>query len=678
MIKLIACLMVRNEGKIIERCLRAALPHVDAVVIAVNNTTDDTVEKARAIIEEFGTPSRLVTEAWKNFGHNRTNSFRWAKLFAVERGFDLSQTYALLLDGDHVLRVDDAFDRNALTMPAYELDTSDGSIFNPNVRLLRLDHDWACVGVTHEFWRPTPDTWPGSLDTMRIQDMCDGGSKDDKHPRDIALLLKGLEDEPTNERYMFYLGESYFNSGQYEKAVEWYQKRWAAGGWDEEKWFARFKMGLALLRLGETSVAARERGIGALVEAFAERSGRAESPIELATHFRNRGQSQLAMIFTDLARGRTNQDRLLVARDTERRVLEETAISAFYVPGREQDGLEACETLLEMHGQSGAHYEHWAVNESFYLKPVSAVRRGTFPLPPEILECDGIPYRGTNPCIIKGEGDAVDTIVHVRLVNYEHTGGRSYRAFDPRNIFRTRGARMFWSPSTGWATSAVEVVQHLPDDWPKDIQITGLEDQRWAWHDGRVWFTATCCQVPGAGGRPLVVLGLMNKELNAVERVMKLEYEHVREYEKNWAPWSLNGDLLLVYSYEPFVVLKVDTTTGKCEEVCRWTAPKRFARWRGSSSPIRTYLGGWMLIIHEVAYRATENIYAHRAVLIDSDKMQITDYTRPFVFDRIGVEYCAGLIRGATDDNVIITYGAEDKEPRYVEVNPRTLQWEKL
>lgn len=42
--RIILLLMVKNESRIIERCLTAALPHVDAVSILDTGSTDNTVE----------------------------------------------------------------------------------------------------------------------------------------------------------------------------------------------------------------------------------------------------------------------------------------------------------------------------------------------------------------------------------------------------------------------------------------------------------------------------------------------------------------------------------------------------------------------------------------------------------------------------------------------------------
>ncbi len=53
-------------------------------------------------------------------------------------------------------------------------------------------------------------------------DIGDGGCKDDKADRDIRLLTKGIEDEPNNVRYYFYLANSYHDKSEYENAIPIY------------------------------------------------------------------------------------------------------------------------------------------------------------------------------------------------------------------------------------------------------------------------------------------------------------------------------------------------------------------------------------------------------------------------------------------------------------------------
>jgi tetratricopeptide (TPR) repeat protein len=77
---------------------------------------------------------------------------------------------------------------------------------------------------------------------MTSRRLGDRSKSTDKMKRDIAVLLKGLEDEPDNERYVFYLAQSYRDDGQKDEAIKWYTKRYEIGRWYEEKYMSAYNI----------------------------------------------------------------------------------------------------------------------------------------------------------------------------------------------------------------------------------------------------------------------------------------------------------------------------------------------------------------------------------------------------------------------------------------------------
>jgi len=344
--RVVLCMIVKNEAAIVRRCLDAALPHVDGYVVCDTGSTDATVDVVRAAGDAHGVAGEVHADAWRDFGHNRTLAARRGREFAARRGWPLGATYLLLLDADMILHVDADHDRARLEAPVYDVAQDDGALRYYNIRLVRLDRAWRSVGVTHEYWQAVDGApAPRHLDTMWIEDRGDGGSKADKFERDIRLLRDGLASEPDNRRYLFYLAQSYFDVGRFGEAHDAYERRWRAGGWDEERWYARYKQGLSLLRAGEA-----ERGAGVLLAAFDERPTRAEPLHALAKHYRERGQNHLATMLAlrGLAVPYPEGDILFVASGVyDWQLWEELAITAFYAgPEHHARGLEACERLL--------------------------------------------------------------------------------------------------------------------------------------------------------------------------------------------------------------------------------------------------------------------------------------------------------------------------------------------
>jgi hypothetical protein len=110
------------------------------------------------------------------------------------------------------------------------------------------------------------------------------------------------------------------------------------GGWEEETWYASWRLGVCLLSIGQT-----HEGCGVLWEAWGDRPWRAEPLWTLAEHFRRAGQWRLCFEACDLARRHCGidgedpgngfgGDRLFVHADVYTwRIAYELSICAYYV-----------------------------------------------------------------------------------------------------------------------------------------------------------------------------------------------------------------------------------------------------------------------------------------------------------------------------------------------------------
>ena len=94
-------LMIRNEEKILKRCLEAVENIVDCFCICDTGSTDNSIEIANEFLKTH--KGCLTTEPWKNFGYNRTISFQNAQKYIKKKlKWDTSKVYGLLLDADMV------------------------------------------------------------------------------------------------------------------------------------------------------------------------------------------------------------------------------------------------------------------------------------------------------------------------------------------------------------------------------------------------------------------------------------------------------------------------------------------------------------------------------------------------------------------------------------------------
>ena len=385
--RIVLCMLAGDDERTIERSLDAALPLVDAWVVCTHGT-----DRSHELVEQRGAekPGLLLRHEWRDFGHQRSLALKAAtawlaerSLGDAERSWPIQETYLLLVDADLVLQVDPAFSRAELAAPHYEVELLKGGVRSFHSILLRLSHAWRCVGVASEYWRASGAPPAERLATLRVESIEDPASWPARLARRIALLERGLEDEPGNVRYLLELGNAHFEAGHYEQAEYWYDRRVEAAGDEEACWYAAYRLGLARLYQGQG-----ELGAGQVLAAYQRRPSRAEPLCALSKHYRERGKNQLAHLLARQARELTlpRNDRVGVEPEAYRsRALEEIAITAYYV-GKLDEGLEACEQLLAQRGHPASIYEYVARNELFYLPPDAApVRRGTCEAPePEV------------------------------------------------------------------------------------------------------------------------------------------------------------------------------------------------------------------------------------------------------------------------------------------------------
>lgn len=353
-IKICLCMIVKNESKIIERCLNAAKPILSYVSIVDTGSTDNTKEIIERWCKSNSLPFKIHEEPFKNFSYNRSHSYKLAK-----ESFPNS-SYFLLLDADMVLVVKPSFKKSQLVAPAYMIEQYSLSVRYWNLRLLGNLHvdNWECIGVTHEYWSSTPKTKSLKLNTLEIDDREDGGCKSDKYVRDKRLLLDGYNDPETpstlKTRYSYYLGQTYECLKEYEEALKWFTIRSdEKNSWEEEAWYAQYKKAKCYLCLKE-----EEKFVLECLQAHNRRPWRAESLYMLICYFRskhptpNKGSAmnEVALMFALQAKeiDYPKEDVLFVEYDVYDYLIDvEIAITAYYVRGKKKLGKQASDRLKE-------------------------------------------------------------------------------------------------------------------------------------------------------------------------------------------------------------------------------------------------------------------------------------------------------------------------------------------
>lgn len=210
-------MIVKDEAHVIERCLKSVLPYIDSYAINDTGSTDNTMEIAGDILS--GLPGKITKEAWQDFSTNRNKSLELAR----KQNCD----YILTIDADETLKINNR--RKEFFGDGYHVKINFGQTTFYTPHLIKSTADWKYWGVVHEYIACSNKkvVVQETIDDIEINSFGDSNRNKlgDKHLRDIKLLLKGLEEEPNNARYTFYLAESYKFTKQYSKAIEWYKKR---------------------------------------------------------------------------------------------------------------------------------------------------------------------------------------------------------------------------------------------------------------------------------------------------------------------------------------------------------------------------------------------------------------------------------------------------------------------
>jgi glycosyltransferase involved in cell wall biosynthesis len=208
-------MIVKNEEHVIKRSLASILPFVDTWCIVDTGSTDTTMQ----LIKEFSEkPGKLYERPWVNFGHNRTEALELARPLA---------DWLFMLDADDIYKGTTEFPQLSPTFDAYSIELQRGSLQYYRPVIFNSRTPWVYLGALHEYasipTNPQPMIEPLPT-TYYIDARVEGArSKNPTKYKDDALMLEQeLLTEPENSRAAFYCAQSWRDSGNPQKAIQWY------------------------------------------------------------------------------------------------------------------------------------------------------------------------------------------------------------------------------------------------------------------------------------------------------------------------------------------------------------------------------------------------------------------------------------------------------------------------
>lgn len=669
--KICLTMIVKNESRIIERFLDSVKEVIDCISICDTGSTDNTVHLIEQYMQKNNIPGKVHHHTWKNFGHNRTLSVEEAQKTISGLGLSLRNTFLLHLDADMLLVASPEFSKQSLCKDEYLIiqKNSDQSYYNS--RLLRASLPWRSVGVTHEYWSLKIPHSEGKLQTLMIDDRGDGGCKADKFERDIRLLIQGLKDEPNNERYMFYLAQSYKCIQDYDQAIKWYAKRIEKGGWLEEVWYSHFMMGECYQEKNDWNNALK-----CYMEAYQYNPARSETLQKIANHYRLQGKNQLAYMYAKHgSQIPYPKDQILFISHNAYNYQfdEEISIAAFYTAFKEE-GFDAANRLILNKNAPESIRTNAYRNLIFY---VSNLKNTIFkPIHielPLIYEGSSFHFNPANPSIVKTD-DGYKVIC--RTVNYTQNGAMNFPLIDPTDpnkTIRTRNFLLHYNRDLN-LLSQHEIIEDLPRKKYAWRSVEGLEDCRLVNFNNETWFTYSANDV---SPKYQIQISLAKLTENAsdksykVEKLVPLIGPDPNRCEKNWLPFTLNNELHVIYGYDPFTIYKVDAESGKNEIAVKYEPKYSFSGFRGSAAPI-PFKEGYLMMVHEIGF-TDRRFYFHRFLYLNKDFI-VQKASKPFTFKNKGVEFCLAMTADHSESNLIMAVGIEDREAYLCQVDFETVQ----
>jgi glycosyltransferase involved in cell wall biosynthesis len=329
-------MIVRNEEPVLRRCLESVRPFIDSYVICDTGSTDRTMEIARETLQ--GLEGDVFEDEWVDFASNRTQ--------ALKRAYKKA-SYLLIIDADEILKAEPGFNLPVLDREAYALKVVSGEIVYDKTSLVRADLPWEYRGVLHEYITvPGDDPGVYPFDGLRIYRYPDGARARDPltYRRDAIVLETALLAEPENERYLFYLAQSYRDAAEPELAIRFYRRRAAKGGWPEEVFYSLYQVAEIRARRGDPFPEVLEDYLAA----YAYRPQRAEPLYRIGIAYSRARRFREAYLFLHAALDipYPTEDRLFVEKPVYDYLLPlECAVAAYYC-GADAEALDLYETVL--------------------------------------------------------------------------------------------------------------------------------------------------------------------------------------------------------------------------------------------------------------------------------------------------------------------------------------------
>ena len=268
------CMIVKDEEKVLERCLKSVKPLVDEMIIVDTGSTDNTAK----IAESLGA---------------KVFDFAWADDFAAARNYAFSLAsgdYLLWLDADDFITSENAERFQTLrahlkqepdvVMCPYEIMSGGRTVLTyMRERILKRSAGFEFYGRVHECIVPRGKILNSDFAVQHL------GSDKVRGSRNLNIYRKWAREETLDGRHLFYYGRELYYNGFLKEAERVLKKMLRGEGWYVNKIEACFV--LAEARAAQKN---DDGALSALFQSFTYGDPRAKIVNKIAQicHARNR------------------------------------------------------------------------------------------------------------------------------------------------------------------------------------------------------------------------------------------------------------------------------------------------------------------------------------------------------------------------------------------------------
>ena len=648
-------MIVKNEAKRISQVLASYRPYINTWTILDTGSTDGTQDMIRTELADI--PGALYEEPFVDFATSRNRALERHGTSTI---FSIMPNGDVLEGGAELVSFLQAHKSN-LMHGAYRVRISPGHYYHPLV--MRTGFGWRYKWRTHEC-AVGPNIGPHIDGVTVFRDRGTRTSEEWKQrwERDVVLLNEDREADPNDPRPYFYLGQTHECLGQYEQALPFFEQRSKMGGYFDEVYEAKFRIGKMMEKLGRPWAEIQQ----AYLEAFAHDPRRAEPLYAISQYWYDRGGNGghavsrlFAVPAAEMPKPATD---LFLDEDVYTwKAADRASISSFY-SGHKDEGRDFAEQAVSFRPND----ERLRSNRAFFTQSASELFGA------QARAIDFVPepgWQASNPSICVHEGR---TRCVVRTVNYKIVNGRYVTP--PQDVVREEGKYKGWQiirtrnflldlDGNLNTTGSVELIDKT-NSTLSSYPVKGFEDARLFTWNGKWWATCTVCDFTEDGKREIALLEI--DDHGAVVRSEPLRGPWSVHVQKNWMPvvdaagvkfiyaTSLDGDVGSTVVFD--LVEQGGLHTVRPPAGCTFG----HGRLRGGSQAVRVD-EGWLVVVHDVAFSGSTRTYLHRFVMFD-DKLTLVSMSDPFYFEKSGIEFCAGLAQ--VGDKLVASYAVNDGSAR--------------